>query len=88
MTPKEIEGYPVIFHVVMDIEKMGLTKKQAMHQDMAQEYAVVTVTEGHAGIMVYAKYNDSWQANPWSTRFLIRELLERINITLPKHNGQ
>lgn len=77
-----IQGKEPIYHVVMDAAKLGLTPKQARRQDMASEYAIICDKKASAGIMVYGKFNGEWSANPWSTRFLIRELLEKINIKI------
>ncbi len=75
----EGKTYEIIFHVVMDRNKYGLSHEEAMRHDMAAEYAVVEEPLASAGIIVFAKYDkDShWIENPWSTRFLIRELLQR-----------
>lgn len=79
----QIEGKQPIFHAVMDRKKWGLSEEQAMKEDMAQEYAVIAEPSANGGLVVYAKHLDgTWAANPWSVRFLIRELLERIDIVL------
>lgn len=78
-----VDGRVPIFHCVMDINKLGLTKNQADLEDMADEYAIVENKDANAGLIVYGKYNNKWKANPWSTRFLVRELLSLIDIHLP-----
>jgi hypothetical protein len=29
-------------------------------------------------------YGGTWRVNPWSTRFLVRDILEKIGISVPK----
>lgn len=77
-----IDGYRPIFWVAPKKEHFGLTAEGAMLQDLAQEYAVCADPNANAGLIVYGKYNDNWRPNPWSTRFLIRILLEKIGITI------
>lgn len=84
--PEIIEGNPVVYHVITDREKWALTHENAEMQDLASEYAIVQIAEANGGLMVYAKYSGTWVVNPWSTRWLIRELLENIGIILPKFN--
>lgn len=81
--PLLIEGREPIFHVKMDAHKFGLSEAGAMLQDMAEEYVVVADEKANAGLLVYGKYNGTWRANPWSTRFLIRVLLENSGVPLP-----
>jgi hypothetical protein len=78
-----VAGRLPIFHVVMDRHKMGLSHDEAMKQDMASEYAIVADPQANGGLIVYAKYHGEWSANPWSTRFLIRVLLENSGVSLP-----
>jgi len=78
-----VEGRLPVFHCVMDRNKFGLSKEGAMLQDMAEEYAVVADEKANAGLMVYGKYSGVWRPNPWSTRFLIRILLENCGVSLP-----
>lgn len=78
-----VEGRLPVFHCVMDRNKFGLSKDDAMLQDMAEEYAVVADEKANAGLIVYGKYNGVWCVNPWSTRFLIRILLENSGVSLP-----
>lgn len=73
-------GRKPIFYWVPNLEELGLTPEQAGMQDLAQAFAVVAEPKANGGILVYAKYRDVWEVNPWSTRFLIRELLERAGI--------
>jgi hypothetical protein len=75
-----IEGKVPIFHVIMDHTKYDLSKEQARREDMADEYAVVVNTESNAGIVVYGRYNGEWIPNPYSTRWLIRVLLENMGV--------
>ena len=75
-----VDGRVPLFHVVMDRNKFGLSESEADNQDMADEYAIVVDEKANAGIIVYGKYNDKWNANPWSTRFLIRLLLENMGV--------
>jgi len=80
-TPEEIEGKKVLFHCKMNPEDWGLTKSEAAFDDMAEEYAVVKIEPQYAaGIMVYGKYNGILIANPWTSRHLIRVLLNKLNI--------
>lgn len=81
--PPLVNGQPPIFHVVMDRRKFGLSEEGAKLQDMAEEYAVVADEKANAGLIVYGNYNGVWRVNPWSTRFLIRILLENSGVSLP-----
>lgn len=84
-----IEGKKPIFHFVLDREKHGLTFDSARKQDAAREYAVIPDEHANAGLIVYAKFGDKWEPNPWSSRFVIRELLDQLNIKLPPiHQSQ
>lgn len=78
-----VEGRKPIFHCIMDREKYGLTDREARFQDMADEYAILAEPQANGGLIVYGKYNGEWIVNPWSCRFLVRELLERMDIRLP-----
>jgi hypothetical protein len=82
MTAEEFkQKYPQpIFHVVMDRNKYGLSTTDVLMQDMAEEYAIVSEPEANGGIIIYGMYNGVWASNPFSLRFLVRELLERIKI--------
>lgn len=71
------------FHVVMDRNKFGLSEEEAQMQDMADEYAIVYDKDAIGGIVIYAKCRGEWVANPFSTRFLVRVLLENAGISLP-----
>jgi len=76
---EEIEGRKVIYHVVMDFAKFGLTADGAQIRDIADEYAVVEYPKATGGIMVYGKYKkQGWVKNPSMPRFLIRDLLEKL----------
>jgi hypothetical protein len=81
---EEIEGKKVIYHVVMDFAKFGLTADGAQISDIADEYAVVEYPKATGGIMVYdimvyGKYEkQGWVKNPSMPRFLIRDLLEKL----------
>ena len=76
-----IDGKQPIYHAVMDRNKFGLSEEEARQQDMADEYAVIADEKANAGIIVYGKYGDVWRSNPWSTRFLIKVLLESRKIS-------
>lgn len=78
----KIEGHEVVFQCRLTSAKYGLSDEQAMRQDMAYEYAVCTVKGANAGIIVYANHGEGWLPNPWSTRFLILELLEKAGIKI------
>lgn len=78
-----VDGRMPIFHVKMDRKKFGLSEEGAMLQDMAEEYAVIAEEKANAGLIVYGKYKGVWRLNPWSTRFLIRILLEKSGVSLP-----
>jgi hypothetical protein len=78
-----VDGRIAIFHVNMDRHKFGLSEEGAMLQDMAEEYAVIADEKANAGLIVYGKYGGVWRVNPWSTRFLIRILLENCGVSLP-----
>lgn len=78
-----VDGRTLIFHVKTDRQKFGLSEDGAKLQDLADEYAIVADKRANAGLIVYGKYNGVWRANPWSTRFLIRVLLENSGVPLP-----
>ena len=84
MTDLEIEVLKPIYRVKMDPEMFGITKQDAMWQDLAEEYAICEDPLSNAGILIYAKYNGSWKANPWSVRFLVRYLLEQTGVKITK----
>ena len=77
-----VDGKLPVFHVVMDARKMGLSHDEALMQDMASEYAIVSDPKANGGLIVYGKYRGQWVPNP-ATRFLIRVLLENSGIALP-----
>ena len=77
-----IEGYLQIYRVKLSKERFGLTEVGKSLQDMADEYAICADEKSNAGLIVYGKYNGVWRPNPWSTRFLIRDLLEQIGIKI------
>jgi hypothetical protein len=73
-----VEGKVPIFHIIMDNNVYGMTKVQSRRADMAEEYAVVIDTDASAGIIIYGRYNGEWIPNPYSTRWLVRALLENL----------
>lgn len=77
-----IDGYRPIFKCKMNADCFGLTEKEAMSQDLAEEYAICADKMANAGLIVYAKYNGVWQPNPYSTRFLVRFLLEQLGVNI------
>lgn len=78
-----VDGRQPIFHVIMDCEKLGISEDDAKLRDMADEYAIISEPEANGGLIVYGKYSGEWTANPWSTRYLIRVLLENAGVSLP-----
>ena len=50
------------------------------HDDLPLAYRVFEFDDASGGIIVEALWDDSgiWSANPWSTRALIRHLLELL----------
>ena len=80
--PLFIDGKAVVFHITIDITKFGLSKEEAQNQDAPEAYAIVEDEKANAGIIVYAKYKNEWLANPWSTRFLIKWLLDNYRFRL------
>lgn len=77
-----VDGYIPIYRVKMDKARFGLTDEGARLQDLAEEYAICADEKANAGLIVYGKYNGVWRVNPWSTRFLVRDLLEKIGIVI------
>ena len=69
----------ILFSAEIKASDFGLTDEQALLQDMPSEYAVIKDEKANGGVIVYAKYNGEWKVNPWSTRFLVRTLIDRIN---------
>jgi hypothetical protein len=53
--------------------------------DVAEEFAIQKRDEANCGLIVWAKYNGVWEANPWSDRAVIAKLLIELNynVTLP-----
>uniref|UniRef100_A0A6M3K899 Uncharacterized protein n=1 Tax=viral metagenome TaxID=1070528 RepID=A0A6M3K899_9ZZZZ len=48
------------------------------HDDLPEAYRVIESEKAAGGIIVYAKYHGEWEANPWNTRTLIRQLLAEL----------
>lgn len=46
--------------------------------DIADEYAVVLRPDALCGVIVFARYGERWEANPWNERPVVRELIECI----------
>jgi len=44
--------------------------------DVAEAYCVTSCERASSGIVVYARWDGKWEANPWSTRPLIAHLLD------------
>ena len=78
-----VDGRLQIFLVMMDRDKFGWSEEGEMPQELAEEYAVIADEKANAGLIVYGKYGGVWRVNPWSTRFLIRILLENSGVSLP-----
>ena len=74
----KIDKANVIFRKEFDSLEFGLSRKEAFMQDMANEYVVVKDEKANGGIIVYAKHGNDWTVNPWSTRFLIRYLIDNL----------
>ena len=53
------------------------------HDDIAEEYRVYQNDEANGGVIVEAKYNGEWIVNPWSTRPLVRHLLQLLQNRQP-----
>jgi len=53
------------------------------HDDLPEAYRVFSAEPGKitGGIMVEARWNGKWEANPWNTRTLIRHLLGLLSTT-------
>lgn len=50
------------------------------HDDLPEAYRVFkNEREFVGGIMIEARWNGKWEANPWNTRTLVRHLLSLIN---------
>jgi len=77
-----VDGQKPIYHIKMEPDTWGISDSSAKIQDMADEYAIVQDSKANAGLIVYGKYNGVWRPNPWSTRFLIRDLLSKIGIEI------
>lgn len=48
--------------------------------DIAQAYAVVLTEQASSGLIVFAMWRGMWEANPWSSRPVIRELMKRLGL--------
>ena len=53
-------------------------KRQRIINNEAEEYAVEENKEANSDIIIYGRYGPSWQANPWSARALVKQLLSRL----------
>ena len=49
------------------------------HDDIAEAYRIYENPKACSGIVVEAKYRGEWEANPFSTRALIRHLMDLID---------
>ena len=50
------------------------------HDDLPEAYRVFKDEKGCVGgIMIEARWNGKWEANPWNTRTLVRHLLEKLD---------
>jgi len=48
------------------------------HDDLPEAYRVIESKKATGGIVIYAKWQGEWEANPWNTRTLIRQLLAEL----------
>jgi hypothetical protein len=74
-----IKEKKVLFHAEIKASDFNLTEEKALLQDMPSEYAVIDDLNADGGVIVYAKFNGEWKVNPWSTRFLVRTLIHKLN---------
>ena len=47
------------------------------HEDIAKAYRVYACPNAMSGIIVYALWGNTWEANPPSVRPLVKHLIER-----------
>lgn len=50
------------------------------HDDNPKAYRVVKNEKAQGGVIIYGKYRDEWQANPWNTRTLVKHFLDDIEL--------
>lgn len=53
-------------------------KRQRIINNEAEEYAVEDSKDANSGIIIYGRYGPAWQANPWSARALVKQLLSQL----------
>lgn len=58
--------------------KVPISQRRDRHSDVAQAYALVKSVTADTGCIIYAKYHGRWEANPWSTRWFVLHLVEKL----------
>lgn len=53
-------------------------KRQRIINNEAEEYAVEDNKDANSGIIIYGRYGPAWQANPWSARALVKQLIAQL----------
>lgn len=64
----------IIYHWVVPEDYQNITG----FDDIPEQYRIVKDSQASSGIVIEAKYNRKWTVNPWSTRVLVKHLLEII----------
>jgi len=52
--------------------------KNRLHDDIPEAYEVYEHPEASNGIIIYAKHHGKWHANPWSSRELVKTLVNQL----------
>lgn len=55
-------------------------EEKAVERDcVADEYVVTAVEQANCGMMLWARWGYKWEANPWSKRPVLRDMIARIS---------
>ena len=46
--------------------------------DCADEYAIEMRESALGGLILWARWGDKWEPNPWSERYVLRQLLQEM----------
>ncbi len=61
----------------------GRLPEDGEFDDVADEYAIVQSETAMCGLVIYARYGERWEPNPWNERPVVRELLTRLKNASP-----
>lgn len=75
-----IDGAALIYYSKTPVEY--LSAAHSRYWDTPSEWAVFQLDDANEGIVIYGKYKRGWNT-PWSSRHLVRVLLEELGHPLP-----